>query len=117
MTIDDAALKLGCPVGEIASVTDEPAGTVITMTDGSSYIDVPSEAPDFDGKTGLMYLELPHATYLGTFPVYATGPDQAIPAESADDGTDAGDDQGEGDSQAPADAAPVPVRGKPAKAS
>ena len=124
MTNDEAAALLGCPTSEIGGIEDAASGTVIVMVDGSSYIDVPAETPDADGKTGLMYRELPHGTYLGTFPVYApTAAEQeaAIPAESEPevvDEPDAEPTDSEPDAAEPEPDAPaVPVRGKPAKAA
>ncbi len=72
MTIEEekALAKLGCPIEEIGAVAETDAGIVITMRDGSSYIDVPDDHPDGAGKTGLMYREAPSADYHGHFPVY-----------------------------------------------
>lgn len=67
----DAARTLGVPVTEISDVADSPAGTIIVTVDGASYVDVPADRPDSDGKTGLMFLAAPKENYSGSFPVYA----------------------------------------------
>lgn len=75
----DAARTLGVPVTEISDVADSPAGTIIVTVDGASYVDVPADRPDGDGKTGLMFLAAPKEKYSGSFPVYAA------PAENEDE--------------------------------
>lgn len=75
----DAARTLGVPVEEILDVAPSPAGTIIATTDGATYVDVPDDRPDNDGKTGLMFLVPPTETYTGSFPVYA----QSVPAEGS----------------------------------
>lgn len=67
-----AAARLGIAETELVDVFVEDAGVVYTTTDGQAYIDVPAVRPDADGKTGLMFLAAPTATYAGTFPVFAT---------------------------------------------
>jgi hypothetical protein len=81
----DAAAKLGVPVSEISDVATSPAGVVIVTTDGVSYIDVPGDSPDGDGKSGLMYLSAPTEKYSGSFPLYAmpVESDEAKPAKQA----------------------------------
>lgn len=82
----DAARLLGIPVREIADVGDSPAGTLITTTDGVIYVHVPEEAPDADGKSGLMYLAKPHSNDAPVgFPVFAQETDEDAPTEDAAD--------------------------------
>ncbi len=116
LTTDEAASLLGCPAGEIEEIVEAPEGTVITMPDGSSYVDVPADRPDGDGKTGLMYREAPHIDYQGTFPVYTPAPQEAIPAESTPGPVDPPEPAAITAPETPAEA-PVPVRGKPTKAA
>lgn len=66
-----AASRLGIPMSEIADVYPHEVGDVIVTADGVSYVDVPADRPDGEGKTGLMYLSAPHDRYSDSFPVYA----------------------------------------------
>jgi hypothetical protein len=79
LTIAAAAQIMGCPVSEIVEVGESPAGDLITTFDGNVFIIVPDEAPDYDGKTGLMFLVSPvppsGLPYLGGFPVFTNPPD------------------------------------------
>lgn len=81
----DAARTLGVPVTEISDVADSPAGTIIVTVDGASYVDVPADRPDSEGKTGLMFLAAPKEKYSGSFPVYAAPveDDEPQPAKRA----------------------------------
>lgn len=63
---------------EIVDANDSPGGTVVTTLDGQTYIIVPEDRPDAEGKTGVMWLNAPPRviggkveTYNGTFPVFA----------------------------------------------
>jgi hypothetical protein len=68
----EAAELIGAKVSEIAAVDlDTPAGCVIQHTDGSILVLVDEDAPDAEGKSGLMFLVAPSENYQGTFPVYA----------------------------------------------
>ncbi len=117
-TEEQAVAKLGCPIEEIGAVADTDAGVVILMADGSSYIDVPADQPDAEGKTGLMYHDAPHEDYSGTFPVYApvaSAPPAAVePAPETEDTQDVASDE---DNPVPAGEEPtaVPVRSKTEK--
>jgi hypothetical protein len=66
-----AASRLGIPMSEIADIYSHETGDVIVTSDGVSYVDVPADRPDGEGKTGLMYLSAPHDRYSDSFPVYA----------------------------------------------
>jgi hypothetical protein len=66
-----AAARLGIKEREVRDVLDSPAGVVIVTTDGVSYIDVPEDRPDVDGKTGLMFLSAPKEGYSYAFPIFA----------------------------------------------
>lgn len=86
--IEAAARLLGCKPDEVARVDDSPAGQVIVTRDGTSYIDVPDDNPDGEGKTGLMLLAAPSEkpvkrvdghTSWNSFPLYV------MPADTADD--------------------------------
>lgn len=91
------AARLGLPVSELVRFDDSPAGLVIVTAAGTSYIDVPADRPDGDGKHGVMYLAAPSPTYRGTFPIYTPpgpGPDGEVErdaggiATGVDDGLD-----------------------------
>ncbi|MGH2794821.1 MAG: hypothetical protein ACRDKG_11005, partial [Actinomycetota bacterium] len=71
VTIKDGAAILSVREDEIANVYHSPAGVVIVTTDGVSYVDVPADAPDADGKTGLMFLAAPKPGNTYVFPIYA----------------------------------------------
>ena len=71
MDITEAAHTLGMAEREIDDVLDSPAGPIVKTTDGQTYVIVPADHPDAEGKTGLMFLAAPHDRYIGTFPVYA----------------------------------------------
>src|SRR4051794_36136576 len=51
-----ASALIGHPAREIKSVRGTPRGDVIELHDGSQFIVVHDDAPDADGKTGLMLL-------------------------------------------------------------
>lgn len=76
----EAAARHSIPVSEILDVLDSPAGQVIRTTDGASYVDVPADRPDGDGKTGLMFLAPPTTPYTGSFPLYTQPVADAEPA-------------------------------------
>lgn len=67
--LESLAQRLGAPEKEILATVETDAGVVAHLFDGSSYIDVPADKPDADGKTGLMYLKAPSAPT--GFPVFA----------------------------------------------
>ena len=71
--LEKLAQVMGVPTTEIKAVEDTAAGIVARMLDGSSYIKVPKDNPDSEGKTGLMYLRAPTKKCNGTFPVFAGG--------------------------------------------
>lgn len=76
-----AAKRLGIPEDEVRAVSVEDAGLVVTTTDGQTYIDVPEDQPDANGKTGLMFLVAPSQTYNGSFPVFGQhDPDNPVQA-------------------------------------
>lgn len=79
--IEDAAKLLSVNPGEIRSVEEAPGGTVIVTTDGVSYIHVPEDQPDEEGKTGLMLLAAPKENYVYAFPIYAQPVEPAAAAE------------------------------------
>jgi hypothetical protein len=92
LTIDEAAKLMHCPVWEILAVDESPAGDLITTFDGNTMVLVPEDRPDFDGKTGLMFLVAPvppeGRPYVGGFPVYTNPPadDMPVVAPAADAG-------------------------------
>lgn len=54
LTIDDAvALTQALPT-EIAHLGEDEVGPLITMTSGATYVVVPADQPDAEGKTGVM---------------------------------------------------------------
>jgi hypothetical protein len=55
----EAAALLGCKESEVVDVADTLDGLVITTVDGAELIKVPEDAPDREGKTGLMLLAVP----------------------------------------------------------
>lgn len=67
----DGARALRIEDREVANVLDAPAGMVVQTTDGVTYVVVPEDRPDADGKTGVMFLVPPTDRYRGTFPVYS----------------------------------------------
>lgn len=67
----DAAALLSLEENEVHDVLDSPAGVLIKTTDGQTYIVVPEDNPDADGKVGVMFLSAPSPKYGGTFPVFA----------------------------------------------
>lgn len=71
-----AAKTLSMRPTDITSADEAPAGFVIGTADGVSYIDVPADHPDADGKTGLMFLVKPNPERTYTFPVYAPHEDE-----------------------------------------
>lgn len=86
-----AARLLGCKLSEIDRVDSSPAGDVIVTRDGASYVNVPENNPDSEGKTGLMLLAAPSDhpvavvdghSFWNSFPLYR------MPDEDTDDGTD-----------------------------
>lgn len=82
-----AAKALSLEESEISDVVDSDAGPLITTTDGQTYIVVPEDQPDADGKTGVMFAKAPHEKYGGTFPVYAQpGADEEAEEAGAPDG-------------------------------
>ena len=79
-----ASALLGCKIDEVADVSDAPAGTVITTTDGTAYVN--ASEPDAEGKTGLMIFEPKHSKAVMTvdgvttwneFPVYVNEIEEA----------------------------------------
>lgn len=82
----ELARSLGIKADEIEDVTEGPAGLVIATTDGATYIDVPADNPDAEGKSGLMFLSAPSDPYSGEFPVFATEADVEADVETAQDG-------------------------------
>ncbi len=84
LSIAAAAHIMNCPEHEIIAVADSPAGDMITTFDGNTFVVVPDDAPDFDGKTGLMFLVPPvppnGRPYVGDFPVFTNPPDDAYPS-------------------------------------
>lgn len=83
LTIAEAAELLSMPEREIIDVADSPAGDLITTVGGTVLVNCVE--PDAEGKTGLMFLAAPTATYGGAFPVYAQ------PGGDTDTDTDTGD--------------------------
>lgn len=81
------AQALGVPVSEISKIEATDDGVVITMFDGHDYIVVPTDHPDRDGKTGLMYFHRPAPNYSGSFPVFAAAPVVVVVAETPVDET------------------------------
>lgn len=81
----ELARRMGIKADEIEDVSDGPAGLVIATRDGATYIDVPEDNPDAEGKTGLMFLSAPSETFDGSFPVFAS---EALDAEGPVDGLD-----------------------------
>lgn len=67
----EAAKLLSIEESEVHDVADSPAGTVVKTHDGATYIIVPEDNPDAEGRHGVMFLAAPHKNYGGTFPVYA----------------------------------------------
>lgn len=66
LKIEDAAVQLGIPAGEVRDVFDAPAGDVAVTADGLSYVCVPEDQPDGAGQTGWMLLAAPHEKYIAT---------------------------------------------------
>ena len=68
-----AARLVGAPVEEVLEVEETPAGDLISMSDGTHFLN--ATVPDAEGKTGLMFAAGPDAPngqpYSGVFPVYA----------------------------------------------
>lgn len=77
----DVCAKYGLADRELVSFDESPGGLIFATSDGNSYIEVPEDLPDFDGKTGLMFLHAPNVDggrgYTGDFPVYVSTPDPA----------------------------------------
>jgi hypothetical protein len=78
MKYADEKQQRGGKRNEILEVNDSPAGTVVRTVDGQTYIIVPEDRPDAEGKTGVMWLHAPPRViggqlepYKGTFPVFA----------------------------------------------
>lgn len=80
-----AAKTLSMRPTDITSADEAPAGFVIGTADGVSYIDVPADQPDAEGKTGLMFLVKPNPQRTYTFPVYAPHEDEQPADEDPDD--------------------------------
>lgn len=58
--VHDAAEALGAKLDEIESVDeDDPRGVVVRMVGGSSFVFVPGDKPDANGRTGLMACDIP----------------------------------------------------------
>ncbi len=119
--LEKLAQVMGVPTTEIKAVEDTAAGIVARMFDGSSYIKVPKDNPDSEGKTGLMYLRAPTEKYNGTFPVFAGGaPADTPPAATSEaEPAEATTTEPAADEAAPADTPPaatseaaVPVKAK-----
>lgn len=71
--IERAAALLSIETDEVHDVVeadDDGEVLLIKTTDGASYIVVPEDDPDDDGKYGVMFLVEPHPNYAGDFPVY-----------------------------------------------
>lgn len=77
-TIEAAVRLLGQPANEIASADKTADGFVVVTVRSGTYIDVPADKPDADGKFGLMYLVAPCDPYTGSFPVFAVGEDAVV---------------------------------------
>lgn len=84
---------LGCADSELVEILDSPAGPVFVMADGTHYINVPADRPDFNGKTGLMFASAPVVNnqygWVGDFPVYANAPAEITAEIATRDLTDA----------------------------
>lgn len=66
-----AAALLSIEPFEIHDVLAADDGTtLVKTTDGATYIIVPEDSPDHEGKFGVMFLVPPNPTYGGDFPVY-----------------------------------------------
>lgn len=78
LTIAEAADAIGMKEREVVSVTDSPAGSIVTTFDGNAVIVVDADRPDAAGQTGpLIYAQVdPKASFpIGTFA--GEGPDPA----------------------------------------
>jgi hypothetical protein len=76
--------EYGLSDSELVDFADAPGGFTFDTRDGVRYIDVPADAPDADGKTGLMYVVAPDVAggYRGDFPVYVNPPaEEPAPVE------------------------------------
>lgn len=78
-------------INEIVEAYDAPGGTVVQTFDGQTYIIVPEDHPDAQGKTGVMWLSPPPRIvdgkiepYAGTFPVFANPSTKPGDDEQAD---------------------------------
>lgn len=78
---------------EVVDAYDAPGGTVVTTFDGQTYIIVPEDKPDAEGKTGVMWLSAPprivdgHVEpYAGTFPVFANPGSTVVADDEQADG-------------------------------
>ena len=67
----EAAELLSIEEAEVHDVAESSAGTCVKTHDGVTYIIVPQDNPDAEGKFGVMFLAAPTERYGGTFPVYA----------------------------------------------
>jgi hypothetical protein len=89
--LSSVARTLGMKPSEVLDAEDTDAGLVVDIFDGTRLIIVPDDAPDADGKTGVMYLAAPISAggkdYTGDAPVYAQ------PVEPAPDAPPAGDEE------------------------
>ena len=81
-----AAARVGMAPREIWSAVLDNGHLVVRCTDGTVLVDVPADAPDAAGKTGLMFLEAPlpppdaegrRRPYTGSFPVYVPHPEES----------------------------------------
>lgn len=84
MDAREAATLLGAKPAEIAAVDESDGGPVITTTTGTRYAVLAEDAPDAEGKTGLMLLAAPSDGPVATvdgrttwngFPLHVPWPD------------------------------------------
>lgn len=111
---ESAAKALGMAEREIAGVEQTEHGVVVRQTDGSSYIDIPEDQPDANGRTGLAYFAAPCKGYAGVFPVFAPPVDSAGITEADENSSAPTGDEADGATPPAAPEAPtggpVPVK-------
>lgn len=88
-----AATFLGVKATEVDDVLESPAGPVIVMATGVTYVVVPDDQPDGDGKTGLMYLAKPNPDRHYDMGVYTPLAEQE--PEADEEGDDEADEEGD----------------------
>lgn len=85
-----AAALLGAKLSEVAAVDESDGAAVITTTAGVRYVVLAEDAPDAEGKTGLMLLAAPSdgpvstidgITRWNSFPLHVPHPDPTSDGE------------------------------------